>query len=40
MFASGSTVILTLLCLSLAQVNGTSGLGPIGAMGVALEGPR
>ncbi|HLY48699.1 MAG TPA: MMPL family transporter [Solirubrobacteraceae bacterium] len=34
--ASGSTVILALLCLSLAQVNGTSGLGPIGAMGVAL----
>lgn len=35
-FASGSTVILALLCLSLAQANGTSGLGPIGAMGVAL----
>jgi len=35
-FASGATVILALLCLLLAQVNGTSGLGPIGAMGVAL----
>ncbi|MBV9716438.1 MAG: MMPL family transporter [Solirubrobacterales bacterium] len=35
-FASGGTVILALLCLSLAEVNGTSGLGPIGAMGVAL----
>ena len=35
-FASGSTVILALLCLSLAEVNGTNGLGPIGAMGVAL----
>src|SRR5512142_2164967 len=35
-FASGSTVILALLCLSLADVNGTSGLGPIGARGVAL----
>ena len=34
--ASGSTVIVALLCLSLAEVNGTSGLGPIGAMGVAL----
>ena len=35
-FASGTTVILALLCLSLAEVNGTNGLGPIGAMGVAL----
>ena len=26
--ASGSTVIVALLCLSLAEVNGTSGLGP------------
>ncbi|MGZ6703389.1 MAG: MMPL family transporter [Solirubrobacteraceae bacterium] len=34
--ASGSTVIVALLCLSLAEVNGTSGLGPIGAMGIAL----
>ncbi|MCX6385180.1 MAG: MMPL family transporter [Solirubrobacterales bacterium] len=35
-FASGITVIASLLCLSLAQVNGTAGLGPIGAMGVAV----
>ncbi|MFL5865161.1 MAG: MMPL family transporter [Solirubrobacteraceae bacterium] len=34
--ASGTTVMLALLCLSVAQVNGTRGLGPIGAMGVAL----
>ncbi len=34
--ASGTTVIVALLCLSLAEVNGTNGLGPIGAMGVAL----
>jgi RND superfamily putative drug exporter len=34
--ASGSTVIVALLCLSLAEVNGTSGLGPIGAMGIAV----
>ena len=32
--ASGLTVILALLTLSLAEVNGTAGLGPIGAMGV------
>jgi RND superfamily putative drug exporter len=35
-FASGVTVIAALLCLSLAEVNGTSGLGPIAAMGVAV----
>ncbi|HSO99631.1 MAG TPA: MMPL family transporter [Solirubrobacteraceae bacterium] len=35
-FASGCTVVLALLCLSLAEVNGTRGLGPIGAMGIAL----
>ena len=35
-FASGLTVIAALLTLSLAEVNGTSGLGPIGAMGVGL----
>ena len=35
-FASGLTVIAALLALSLAEVNGTAGLGPIGAMGVAL----
>ncbi len=34
--ASGLTVMLALLCLTLAQVNGTAGLGPIGAMGIAL----
>ena len=34
-FASAATVIAALFCLTLAQVNGTSGLGPIGAMGVA-----
>ena len=34
--ASGLTVIAALLTLSLAEVNGTAGLGPIGAMGVAL----
>jgi len=35
-FASASTVILALLCLLAAQVNGTRGLGPIAAMGVAV----
>ena len=35
-FASGLTVIAALLTLSLAEVNGTAGLGPIGAMGVGL----
>src|SRR5215213_9244881 len=35
-FASGMTVIAALLTLSLAEVNGTAGLGPIGAMGVGL----
>ena len=34
-FASAATVIAALLCLMLAKVNGTSGLGPIAAMGVA-----
>ena len=34
-FASALTVIAALLCLSLAEVNGTAGLGPIGAMGIA-----
>ena len=33
--ASGGTVIAALLCLTLAEVNGTAGLGPIGALGVA-----
>jgi RND superfamily putative drug exporter len=35
-FASSCTVIAALLCLLVAEVNGTHGLGPIGAMGVAL----
>ena len=34
-FASAATVIAALFCLTLAKVNGTSGLGPIGAIGVA-----
>lgn len=34
--ASGVTVILALLTLSIAEVNGTAGLGPIGAMGIAV----
>ncbi len=34
--ASGSTVIAALLCLSLAEVEGTAGLGPIGALGIAI----
>jgi putative drug exporter of the RND superfamily len=34
--ASGTTVIVALLVLMLAEVNGTSGLGPICAMGIAL----
>jgi putative drug exporter of the RND superfamily len=34
-FASAATVIAALLCLTVAKVNGTSGLGPIGALGVA-----
>ncbi|MDO8213227.1 MMPL family transporter [Conexibacter sp. CPCC 206217] len=34
--ASGLTVIAALLCLSLAEVNGTAGLGPVAAIGVAL----
>jgi putative drug exporter of the RND superfamily len=34
--ASGGTVILGLLCLTLAEVNGTAGLGPIGALGIAV----
>ncbi len=34
--ASGITVILALLTLSIAEVNGTAGLGPVGAMGIAV----
>jgi putative drug exporter of the RND superfamily len=34
-FASAATVIAALLCLTIAKVNGTAGLGPIAAIGVA-----
>jgi len=34
--ASAGTVVAALLCLSLARVNSTAGLGPVGAMGVAV----
>jgi RND superfamily putative drug exporter len=34
--ASGCTVIAALLCLTLADVQGTAGLGPIGATGIAV----
>jgi len=34
-FASALTVIAALFCLMLAKVNGTAGLGPIAAMGIA-----
>ncbi|HWF73086.1 MAG TPA: MMPL family transporter [Solirubrobacteraceae bacterium] len=34
--ASATTVVLALLCLLAAQVNGTRGLGPVAAMGVAV----
>jgi len=34
--ASGATVICALLCLALAEVEGTAGLGPIGALGIAV----
>jgi RND superfamily putative drug exporter len=34
--ASGLTVCIALLALTLAEVNGTAGLGPTGAMGVAV----
>jgi RND superfamily putative drug exporter len=33
--ASAATVIAALLCLLIAKVNGTSGLGPIAAIGIA-----
>lgn len=35
-FASGSTVIIGLLCLLFAQMNSTAGLGPVGAAGIAV----
>ena len=34
--ASAATVVAALLCLSFASVNSTAGLGPVGAMGVAV----
>ncbi|MEA2154419.1 MAG: putative drug exporter of the superfamily [Solirubrobacteraceae bacterium] len=34
--ASGTTVVAALLCLMLAKVNGTSGLGPVGALGIVV----
>ena len=34
--ASGVTVMIALLCLTVADVNGTAGLGPIGAMAIAI----
>ena len=34
--ASGATVIAALLCLTLAEVDGTAGLGPIGALGIGV----
>jgi putative drug exporter of the RND superfamily len=34
-FASAATVIAALLCLMVAKVNGTAGLGPIAAIGIA-----
>ena len=34
-FASAATVVAALLCLMIAKVNGTSGLGPIAAIGIA-----
>lgn len=33
-FASAATVIAALLCLTIAKVNGTAGLGPIAAIGI------
>ncbi len=34
-FASAATVIAALLCLVVAKVNGTAGMGPIAALGIA-----
>ena len=34
--ASAVTVMLALFCLTLAEVNGTAGLGPLGALGVGV----
>ena len=35
-FASGMTVIAALLTLSVAELNSTASLGPIGALGIAV----
>jgi RND superfamily putative drug exporter len=35
-FASGSTVIAGMLCLLLASMNSTQGLGPVAAVGIAI----
>ncbi|MGH3508652.1 MAG: MMPL family transporter [Nocardioidaceae bacterium] len=35
-FASGSTVIVSMLCLLVASMNSTSGLGPVAAVGVVV----
>jgi putative drug exporter of the RND superfamily len=34
-FASGSTVVISLLCLLVSQLESNKGLGPIGALGIA-----
>ncbi len=34
--ASAGTVVAALLCLTVAEVNTTAGLGPVGAMGIAV----
>ena len=34
--ASGGTVIVGMLCLTIAQMNSTAGLGPVGAIGIAV----
>jgi RND superfamily putative drug exporter len=34
--ASGATVMAALLCLTLAEVDGTAGLGPVGALGIGV----
>jgi RND superfamily putative drug exporter len=36
MFASGSTVVLGMLCLAVAELNSTAGMGPVLAVGIAV----
>ena len=36
LFASAATVVIGLMCLTLADLNSTSGLGPVLAAGVAV----